>query len=58
MEKEAHMFERSEFMRFPSPPSWLRAPLQGAASLRAANSPRHGRVPAPKEHKASFVAFI
>jgi hypothetical protein len=45
------MFERSEFMRFPSPPPCLRAPLQGAASLRAANSPRHGRVPANKENK-------
>jgi hypothetical protein len=27
--KEAHMFERSEFMRFPSTPSWLREPRQG-----------------------------
>jgi hypothetical protein len=26
-EKEAHMFERSEFMRFPSTPLWLREPL-------------------------------
>jgi hypothetical protein len=38
-EKEAHMFERSEFMRFPSPPSCLREPRKGQRRCGSPTAP-------------------